>query len=93
MPLVPVVPLVAGLIGGLGKFVWDKVEKRLAAMEESQAKCQARELVSAEQRSKLSQIVELLMMAIRRQDADAPELHRSKQLLLEYNKLTEDAHP
>ncbi len=85
-PLVTLAP-VGTVLGGLGKFIWDRVEKRLSAIEKNLQECHARELVEGDRRSKLSQMVELLMMLAHRQAPTAPELHRSKQLLVEYNAL------
>jgi len=87
LPLVPLGTLVSGAIGGLGKFVWDKVEARFVKIEADLGDCRSGEALSTERRANMSQRLELLAMATMRLDAHAPELVRCKELETEYREI------
>ena len=69
------------MIGGAGRFVWNKIERRFTALDAELAKCRQREAASVERRAVQLTVIELLWQEVRRLAPDNPALIRGKKLL------------
>lgn len=78
-------------LGGAGRFVWLRIEKRFVAIEAELAECKARELVSHERRAKHLIVIELLWREVERlsRKGDNEVLTRAKHLLDELKLIGE----
>lgn len=70
-----------GMVGGLARFIWNKIEARFAVIETELARCEERDRRGQERRGVQLTVIELLWMEVKRMAPDAPVLVRAKQLL------------
>ncbi len=68
-------------VGGAIGFVWNKVEKRIAALELKVSDCEAREDAGQARRGTLLTVIELLWQEVERASPASPILRRAKRLL------------
>lgn len=75
--------IVGGLstVGGGAAFIWNKVEKRLAAFEAQLDECEKRERESLDRRAVQLTVIELLWQEVTRLAPETAVLKRAKKLL------------
>ncbi len=78
-----------GTLGGAGKYIWDKVEKRFTAIEAELKSCRENETTSQERRSLLLRAHELVCHELATLFPGAWSLTRAAELLQEAKKLDE----
>lgn len=72
---------VLGPLGALGRFVWNKVERRFEHIEAELEHCRRREHESLERRAVQITVIELLWQEVRTSNPASLVLARAKKLL------------
>ena len=80
-PIILALVAVMGAVGAVGKFIWDKVEKRLTDIENALDECERRELDAAARRQLSRAAMELLWQELKRIAPKSPVLARAKKLM------------
>ena len=79
---------IGGAIGAVGKFVWNKIEARFAAIEASLEECRERSDLSEKRRNILITIIEVLKQEFRHHlPNENAALGRADELMEEYRSL------